>query len=999
MNSMALWVRTRPGSDPAQALLAAGGRVDAKRWDDARSWRSGLVGVDAIVLEADLDQDGTIDAVFARGNLAGPFVAGFSPSGDLLWSTNDVTGPVSSGLRVVDLDGDGILDLYVTPGSRFGTNQRFSAFRFPNGLASGELMYTRDIERDYIAGINDVIGEFDGTPGLEIVAEGRNFLYVYDAATGNLESTSADFGPMPFGRARLRPVDVDGDGTLEIMAYSNEAWAAPNNSRHVTLFGWSDIDAALVIRWRHEVVDAANDRISFADDSVVDIDGDGQYEVVFGVYSHTSTSWETQFRDAATGALLTTIAGERFEAVTAPTPALNGLVFTHDQDEPLKAYEFDRTTGISLRATLADQSIAFCRAQPKTLSQRERMLPCRVGAGGVAGGGLVLRRSVDVSDRTVAVDTIDLNQSTLPVIGSFDAGDDFIASQAQIRSGTGALAVALTSGVVIPLDGQLRELVPSGDDVGFRGILFGSMFSGRDVPPFPLVARAENSERVLAFAGGGRALFLDPSRNASVGGGVVELWTAFNAVRAVIDDDAGYAVLFDPLRGVRAVGTDDGQTAWRVDGTLSIEDGVILHLDPLLVDVSGDKQVWFHRRDTNRGAYDLTGLSTSTGELSLFQPDLQLNNSGWKRMSMATFNGQPTPLSGPLDEVWRYDISDGAVLGTSSVESSTMTVAVPGTGDPPLLLVHGRFSLSLANTIGETLWSVPHANSSGVRFGALLPMNGTPTYGATNSATPNLQIFDLATGNIVTDVLLVGGEVVTELPESPPSLSNVTAIDDLTGNGDPAFLVGSSDGWIYAVSAADGTLHWSLDAKAPIGEIVPADWDGDGELELVASAADGTLIGIDSYTGDAPNWVHDTDGESDDDIDELLTYDTLYASWQEVPGATGYEVAVFRNDGTPVTDGFAPVGDVTNAVLEELDLESGVRYVVSVRAISALGTSPDMPSDGVTVIKTAAPTSPTGGCCDTAGGEDQSPWTETMVMLLLYVIWWRRSRAPEHVAE
>ena len=86
----------------------------------------------------------------------------------------------------------------------------------------------------------------------------------------------------------------------------------------------------------------------------------------------------------------------------------------------------------------------------------------------------------------------------------------------------------------------------------------------------------------------------------------------------------------------------------------------------------------------------------------------------------------------------------------------------------------------------------------------------------------------------------------------------------------------------------------------------------------------------------------------------------------------------------------ATVGDVTETVLADLDLEPGTRYIVSVRAISALGTSVDRPSDGVTVLLS---TSEAKGCCDVTGRGGFGGGLEALLLAGLCVLLTRRRRS------
>ena len=67
---------------------------------------------------------------------------------------------------------------------------------------------------------------------------------------------------------------------------------------------------------------------------------------------------------------------------------------------------------------------------------------------------------------------------------------------------------------------------------------------------------------------------------------------------------------------------------------------------------------------------------------------------------------------------------------------------------------------------------------------------------------------------------------------------------NLTGAGGPSAVVGGSDGWLYAVDPCAGTLTFTYDFGAPVGEPVFGDTDGDGLDEIVVSVADGYLYAL-----------------------------------------------------------------------------------------------------------------------------------------------------------
>ena len=172
-------------------------------------------------------------------------------------------------------------------------------------------------------------------------------------------------------------------------------------------------------------------------------------------------------------------------------------------------------------------------------------------------------------------------------------------------------------------------------------------------------------------------------------------------------------------------------------------------------------------------------------------------------------------------------------------------------------------------------------------------------------------------------------------------------------DGTPTALVGSTDGFLYAVDACTGALRWSHRFDAPVGAPILSDTDGDGLDDIVVSVADGYLYGLRHEILPAPGFVWDVDvprGLTAEDIDEIETESALYAAWAPVPGATTYELAVVGAAGTYLTaPAWVDVGAGTSATITGLPLEDGAKFYVGVRAVGPAGKGPDRPSDGVIV--------------------------------------------------
>jgi hypothetical protein len=197
---------------------------------------------------------------------------------------------------------------------------------------------------------------------------------------------------------------------------------------------------------------------------------------------------------------------------------------------------------------------------------------------------------------------------------------------------------------------------------------------------------------------------------------------------------------------------------------------------------------------------------------------------------------------------------------------------------------------------------------------------------------------------------------------APGLLTNVNATPSITGSATmtPAFVVGSSEGYLYALDACSATpnVRWAMNFRAPVGEAIFADTDADGTDEIVVSSADGFLHGIDTETFPAPSFVNDTDPPRVPamDVDERVGT-SLEAVWAPVMGATAYEWALFTASGSPVSRGVRPedgpfIRTTNTAAFWNEGLVDGTRYLFAVRAIGAGGVaSVETLSDGVRFVR------------------------------------------------
>ncbi len=120
----------------------------------------------------------------------------------------------------------------------------------------------------------------------------------------------------------------------------------------------------------------------------------------------------------------------------------------------------------------------------------------------------------------------------------------------------------------------------------------------------------------------------------------------------------------------------------------------------------------------------------------------------------------------------------------------------------------------------------------------------------TVNAQGALDALDGTTGALLPHfpVYLKDGAAFTERPEGTRAATTIMAVD-LNGDGVHELLVGSEDGMIYALETpgdAPPAVIWTRQMGTPITHLAAADMDGDGALELIVSADDGAVHVVDA---------------------------------------------------------------------------------------------------------------------------------------------------------
>lgn len=167
--------------------------------------------------------------------------------------------------------------------------------------------------------------------------------------------------------------------------------------------------------------------------------------------------------------------------------------------------------------------------------------------------------------------------------------------------------------------------------------------------------------------------------------------------------------------------------------------------------------------------------------------------------------------------------------------------------EPEVIAASGGYQVAVFEADGQLKWRLP-LTPDGYELTDILPafprIKGVQrAYVALSNRSGRLRVLDGMTGTPHLDVTLAGGKV-GEPGRGGPTLGDLVAVD-LDDDGTDEIVVGSGDGWLYAMSIEDGRLIWSLYLGAPVGRLLAADVTGDGYAELVASGRDGVVRIVD----------------------------------------------------------------------------------------------------------------------------------------------------------
>lgn len=974
------------GDGVTDAVYIAGTRVIAKHADGVLVWESELIEARALASVADLDGDGRAEVVVAGARGAIYVLAG--DTGRVRWELPRADRAQGADARVVDVDGDGALDLYVgqctdAPASAY-------AYSFRGSFDAPRRLWTLDRAIHCGTGFDNV-GDLDGDGVPEVIPHfSRTELEIYSGRTGQRVATvpapaSGGFAGSIFGRF----ANVDDDPGQEFFVLTNfwRSTAPTDGGRRVAMYDWEGgATPGLRLRWESSWPMPDNGDVAFFHDSVADLDGDGHPEVAVSFLDAATRRWTFRLHDARTGAVLAT----REDSQYVGTASLGGAGLTAlliDGDR--------RTVAVRWAGGRLEEAWRVERHRPATLrdvsvSSSDR-LNTRVMAmqfdDDPALELVMIPFDPDLAPEARVVTSLvalDVDGAAPRPLGTFNAPPQTTVLVTQQGAGLSRQypqTVAVTSdGYLLSLD---REMVSTNRLVNgefiIPGMRVGGYFSGAGTwGHTPSIASLPSSNggarRAVVVRDSRPALLRLDATSASLESPPRVEWERPNAAWPVLVDANGDGqtdvavvegrdlTLLDPADGSRAQWTV--RAAFGVEGSRMRSDLVPLRR----AGATGfDLVAWSSDASNLHRAFVFAG--DGTPRWSAFN---RVPHSAFGSFAAADLTADGTDdLVTVINTTLVIDGADGAVAREGQALPYASPVVAAFSGAEPEVYLHGTNTPDPLVAADLTPLAVRADSARTFVMGAPARCDGRVLYATSMANSAELQLVSppaMATAaGIVHRAVLVGGRsyaAATAVPASarPGTLGNVTAVADLEGVGRPGFLVGSTDGFLYALDACTLELRWAYDFHYPVGEPVVGDVNGDALDDVLVTAADGYLYALDRRAHAASSEVRDapraegTAPIADNDVDEIETFDTLWASWAPVEGATRYQVRITTSSGTALQ--FPEyVGVTENRVrVSELPLRLGGTYRVGVVAVSADGSSAEATSDGVTVVDRTPPT-------------------------------------------
>ncbi len=996
----------------AEMLMIAGGSAMAKERTDAVVWRTLPLDLTAFAGLVDLDGDGAVELI-ARSTDRVYVLA--PATGAILWAEPAGEMGTIGATRLGDVDGDDLPELIILECACCSVISGNTGFvrSFASGLATPTLLWEFPVAR---CGGQDALTlvDADGAGPLEVLMGDRFELALLDGATGAELARSPALG-VTVQRSQCRAADLDGTGGEELVCVLNLGTDPATNDRKVFALRYQAATDELEQVWsRTLAIDAGE--LQWVD-LVTDADGDGLPEVVVAA-SDDGADWTTHVMAGDTGATIGTIPGE---LIVGSAGVGTGAVLLTSTATHLSGWRLVAGT-LALDWTLLDTDVQLT-----------------FDAALAARGSVVRRAATAQMGSDPLPDLITVKRSAPGQLTSYDlaAGDPAASGSYQFPAQVHAagmwpiidptaaelqLAVARNDGILTLFEAALTP-ARADDDASTAALRTGGYYASgwRRVDDTPRVARIDDgAARVLVVDSRGSLVVLDASAG-SFAAPPRTLWEIPAASGAAVipglDGERPGVVcrLLDqppatpPTYSIAAY-TGSGDELWRQPAPRVPDNDLV----PGRFDGDGVPDLVFQWGDPGDVLLQTRAISGVDGA-TLWDATPVDPGAGRQPAGVAVHDRDGDGRDDVYHQAQLTQIlsgADGSEQAASAAGPPYFLPTLIDVDDDAALevVLHGgnQAVRALDDDLGAALFTSADDNRP-FPYGAVADCGGGRQVLIEGSARdrPRLKVTELAGAEVGVEqsFVLAGGALYGTEGEAALStsllgqLTSATVHQDLTGAGRPSVVVGSTDGFLYAVDPCARAVDFVHGFGAAVGEAVFGDSDGDGRDEILVTVADGYLYALRTFAIAAPESALDTDPFSDDpaDLADVETRSTLEATWTAVTGATGYEVAVVDSQGAYVTSPpWQAAGSETTLQMLGLPLISNEVYRVSVRAIGANGDrSTDTVSDGVRVRFAAGGDAggdppPGGGCCRAGGGDAVGAGLAGCLVLLVGMLRRRR---------
>jgi hypothetical protein len=980
------------GDGVDEVIYTVAGRVILKSLNDQEIWRSEPIG--AARIEALLDLDGDHSPELVVSSERGAHIVRVA-DGRVAWSLPAGHIGSTGALRIADFDQNGLPDIYIADlacGSLGSLGDAAEVWSFEHGAESPTRLFELEKGRraaDYVCGLHDTIADLDGDGTLEIITQGSNFFHVYSGVDGRLISVSEPVGSIPYGEAIIRVGNMNADAGMELIAFVNSSYAPPLNSRRVFMLDWDANARRLVRRWEHSVVDPSVDRHEFGVGGVGDINADGTPDVVSSFYRGSAATWRTAVWDGATGEEIAAVAAGPFRGladldgdgrkdVVAGDRQRGTSVFRWSEGHLGLWYTEPRFEPIQVRvrdATAPSAAVYELVVQETGAPAIPELLGFSFGSDSASPEALVLLSGQSdlprASSRTSLRDGVTVTFVT-PVRGG--------------PQGENRIGIVRSDGYLRIVAADLRPLDASDEFSVSAGIQLGGYYSGlKGVGRAPLAGDVDGDGASEVVVVDSRSVLRVLRSNRGVSGSAPQqLWEQAGSQLPVLLDanndgamEVAYWTTTPDAAALRVASASDGTLMWQRTlgsyGVYPVNDLMVGDLDR-----DGSPELVYSLYSTDRGTLRINALASKSGaETWTNDYEAVVSGSGFGVGSLGDRNGDGAEdvLAAPSYHLQWLDGPTGILGDIADADYADYgLVANPDiSGQPEIVGSGALYGVSTYDLKLSRRWRAPETHQARINGAIVSCANGRSFFVAGHDGSARVSAWDLENGAIVGDVVLANGiarKSVEGASLGTGLVGSLVASRDLTGNGEPAVLVPSTDGYLYALNPCDMSLVWALDLRSPVGEPAMADIDGDGQDEIILTAADGYLYAIDGEPLAAPSFVYDNDGHAEatsesEEVDVLSMTDSLSANWSPVDGATSYEVGVIDDTGKYLSvPELRDVGNATSGTVTGLLLKVGKAYSFVVRAVGANGASAVMHSDGVTMSADPCDACGEGTSCD-----------------------------------